>query len=308
MKILYAATDTIAVPLLEALASRNLVRAVFTAPDAPGKRGKTLLPTPIKAKALELGLEVYTPQHLRTEERKLVRQLGADVLLSFCYGKIFGPKFLSLFKETFNVHPSLLPKYRGCSPIFGAICNGDSSTAISVQRIAEGIDEGDIYSTLSLDLDGTETVESLENRVANLAPQLVLDTLDRLDSIPPRPQEGEATYTGFITKDESVMDWNKSARELHCLIRAMYPWPKAQTHFNGERLLITGVYGSAFDSFEKSQEAPGTVVALVKGKGLKVATGDGYLYVTRVLPAMKKEMDAASFVNGARTIIGAVLN
>ena len=104
MKILYAATDTIAVPLLEALASRNLVRAVFTAPDAPGKRGKTLLPTPIKAKALELGLEVYTPQHLRTEERKIVRQLGADVLLSFCYGKIFGPKFLSLFKETFNVH------------------------------------------------------------------------------------------------------------------------------------------------------------------------------------------------------------
>ena len=159
-----------------------------------------------------------------------------------------------------------------------------------------------------MDLDGTETVESLENRVANLAPQLVLDTLDNLDSIPPKTQEGEATYTGFITKDESVIDWNKSARELHCLIRAMYPWPKAQTHFNGERLLITGVYGSAFDSFEKSQEAPGTVVALVKGKGLKVATGDGYLYVTRVLPAMKKEMDAASFVNGARTIIGAVLN
>ena len=140
MRILYAATGEIAVPLLRALAQRGDIAAVLTAPDAPGKRGKTLIPSPVKVAALELGLDVWQPETLRKEARAHVRSLMPDALMSFCYGKIFGPMFLSLFRYTFNVHPSLLPKYRGCAPLYAAIRNLDREIGITLQEIAPGID------------------------------------------------------------------------------------------------------------------------------------------------------------------------
>ncbi|MBQ0072121.1 MAG: methionyl-tRNA formyltransferase [Spirochaetales bacterium] len=307
MKILFAATDSIAVPLLEALANEGLVKAVFTAPDAPGKRGKSLIPTPIKVKALELGLDVYTPEHLRSEERRLVESLGVDTLLSFCYGRIFGPKFLSLFSRTFNVHPSPLPKYRGCSPIYTAIRSGEKESAISIQEIALGIDEGDLYGVLPFTLDGTETNESLEAKVSQMTPSFVLGVLKNIDKVEKTPQSGESSYTGFIGKEDGRLDFSLPASVLHATIRACYPWPKAYANLGEEKLMLTGVFGSSFDAFEPCTEEPGTVVSLEKKKGLKIATGDGYLYVSRVLPPGKKEMDAASYVNGNRTIIGARL-
>ena len=286
MRILYAATDHIAVPLLEALHKENLVGAVLTAPDAPGKRGKSLIPSPIKVKALELGLEVYCPETLRTESREYVKTLSCDTLLSFCYGKVFGPMFLSLFEHTFNVHPSALPKYRGCAPIYAAIRNIDKESAISLQSIALKVDEGEIYARLSFKMDGTETNDSLSEKVSLLAPELVLPALKKIGSIVPEKQGQEnVSYQKFITKDDGRIDFSQPAK-----------------------LILTSVFGSVFDEFEKTEgEEPGTVVALDKKKGLKIATSDCYLYVNRVLPPMKKEMDANSYVNGNRGIVGSVL-
>lgn len=307
MRILFASTDSIALPLLELLNEKELIGAVFSTPDMPLKRSKGFAPTPIKKRALELGLPVFTPEHLNREERELVKSLDCDTLLSFSYGKIFGPKFLSLFKYTFNVHPSLLPKYRGCSPIFNVIKNNERETAIALQKIATSIDEGELYGLFPMALDGTETSLSLEEEIAQEAPSFVLSILESVDNIIPLPQIGGASYTGFITKEECKIDWTKDARAIHALVRASYPWPKAWTVFDDKPLIISGVYSSSFLPFEKSIESPGTVVSLDKKKGLKIATGDGYLYVTRVLPAMKKEMDALSFVNGNKKIIGSKL-
>ncbi len=308
MRILFAATDKIAVPLLEALHKKGLCTLVFTSPDAPKKRGKGFVPTPIKEKALELGLPVFTPEHINKPEREIVESYSPDTLLSFSYGRIFGPKFLALFKYTFNVHPSLLPKYRGCSPIFNVIKNGERESAITLQKISLGIDEGDIYSSFPLSLDGSETSESLEDVIGRETPSFVLSTLEAVDNIIPYPQRGEPSYTGFIKKEDGRIDWFDSAFHIHSLIRACYPWPKAYCLYDGEPLFITGVYSSVFLPFEESYEAPGTVVALEKGKGLKVATGKGYLYISRVLPPQRKEMDAASYVNGNRGIIKAKLS
>ena len=302
MKILYAATGELAVPLLETLHKEGLVSLVLTAPDAPGKRGKALLPSPVKARALELGLEVYQPETLRTAARERVKGCGADLLLSFCYGKIFGPRFLSLFKHTMNVHPSLLPLYRGPSPCYEAIRRGDRLTGITVQEIAAGIDEGDVYATLDIALDGTETTGSLEELSGKLAPGLVLSALGKLDS--KMPQEGKAEYSHLLTKEEGRLDFSRPWQELHAQIRACSPWPKAFTSVDGETLYITGVAGSAFDASEECQEEPGTVSALVKKKGLKVACKGGFLYITRLLPPQRKEMDAAAYVNGRKDIIG----
>lgn len=308
MRLLFASTESIAVPLLEVLNEKGMVKAVFTTPDAPKKRGKGFVPTPVKVKAEELGLPVYTPEHLNKAERAIVESLGVDALLSFSYGRIFGPKFLSLFKYTFNVHPSALPRYRGCSPIFNVIRNGERESAVSLQKIACGIDEGDIWASYPLSLDGTETTESLETVISEVVPAFVLSALESVDNIIPFKQQGEASYTGFIKKEDGLINWNESASSIHALIRACYPWPKAWCYLNGSPFIITGVYSSSFLPFEKSTEEPGTVVALDRKKGLKIATGGGYLYVTRVLPPMKKEMDAASYVNGNRSIMGSRLS
>lgn len=307
MRILFAATDSIAVPLLTLLSDKGLVGAVFTTPDAPKKRGKGFVPTPVKVRAEELGLPVFTPEHLNRAEREIVKSLSLDSLLSFSYGRIFGPKFLSLFKYTFNVHPSALPLYRGCSPIFNVIRNGERESAITVQKIALGIDEGDIWGSYPLHLDGRETSASLEAVIAEEAPGFVLQILESAGSIIPYKQVGEASYTGFIKKDDGRIDWNESAGHIHSLVRACYPWPKAWCLYNGTPFIITGVDSSAFLPFEPCSDEPGTVVAVDRNRGLKIATGDGYLFVNRVLPPMRKEMDAFSYVNGDKAIIGSRL-
>ncbi len=307
MRILYAATGDIALDLLSALHEEGLVGAVLTAPDAPGKRGKGLIPPPVKVRAEELGLPVYQPETLRTEARERVRELGVDTLLSFCYGKIFGPRFLSLFDHTFNVHPSLLPLHRGCSPIYAAIRSLDRETGISLQEIALGVVEGVIFARTVIPLDGTETTGSLEAMVREIAPSLVIPALRDFSPSRRERQEGEPSYTGFIGKEDGRLDFSRSASELHAIIRACCPWPKAYAMLDGSPLYLTGVWGSAFDSPEPCAEAPGTVVDAVKGRGLRIATGCGYLYVSKVLPPARKEMDALSYLNGNRGILGSVL-
>lgn len=308
MKILFAATGDIAVRTLETLNGMGLVRAVLTTPDVPGKRGRKLLPSPVKVKALELGLDVIQPEHLRTEAREEVKALGADTLVSFCYGRIFGPKFLALFDRTFNIHPSLLPKYRGCAPIYQTILNGDRKGGITIQEIALEVDSGDIVNTMEYELDGHENCCSLDERVSQMAAELAGRTFSDIDSFRPHGQTGEATYSGFVEKSDAVLDFSRPARDLHAQIRACYPWPKAVAKYGDGFLFLTDVSDSVFDDFEPTcGEKPGTVVAFVRKRGFRIATGDGYLYVSKVQAPAKKEMDAASYLNGDRGIISSVL-
>lgn len=307
MKILFAATGSIAVPTLEKLNDMGLVRAVLTSPDERGGRGGRLIEPPIKIRARELGVECYQMESLRTEARRVISKLGCDTLLSFCYGKIFGPKFLSLFEHKYNIHPSLLPKYRGCAPLYESIRNLDRIGGISIQEIALKVDSGALLKTMTFPLDGTETLESLEERVSHLAASFSEEVFSQLDSLTPYEQEGEASYSRMLKKEDGEISFSMPAERIHALIRASYPWPKAYVSYGSERLYLSAVYGSAFSLSERCTEEPGTVVALDKKKGLKVATEDYYLYVTRLQAPSRKEMDALSFVNGNRGIIGARL-
>lgn len=309
MRILFAGTDEIAVPTLEALDRHRLVCAVLTTPDAPGKRGRALLPSPVKVKAMELGIPVIQPDHLGSKAREVVSRLAPDTLLSFCYGRIFGPKFLALFQHRFNIHPSLLPKYRGCSPIQNTILNLDRKGGISIQDIAEAVDEGDIYITQSFDLDGTETTEGLSARVSVMAADLAVRLLSSLDVFRSRPQpDVGASYTALVRKEDALLDFHRDAMSLHAAVRAYSAWPKATCMLDGQPIYLLGVWGSAFDiPHEECAEEPGTVAGYVKGRGVKIATGDGYLYVDSLQLPTKKAMDSASFINGRRDIIGKVL-
>lgn len=309
MRILFAGTQSIAVPTLRSLASHNIVQAVLTTPDAPGKRGRTLIASPVKQAALELGLPVIQPEHLKKEAREEVMRYNPDTLVTFCYGKIFGPRFLSLFERKFNIHPSLLPRYRGCAPIQNAILNQDRCTGISIQDISLAVDEGDIYITQSLELDGSETTESLEERVSQKAAKLAVTLLSSLDSFKSRPQDSEnVSYTRMVEKEDGCLDFTKSARSLHAAIRAYSTWPKAYCMCDGQVLYLLSVSGSVFDIEEcECKEAPGTVVSHDKKLGFRIATGSGYLYVNRLQVPARNAVDSTSFLNGRRDFLSKVL-
>ena len=308
MRILFAATGDIAIKTLTSLHSLGLVSAVLTAPDARGKRGKSLIPSPIKQKAIELGLKVYTPSYLGKDFRDEIVGSDFDTLVSFCYGKIFGPKFLAMFKNKFNIHPSLLPIYRGPSPLFLTLLNQDKSLAISIQDIALGMDEGDIYLSKSFDLNGDETTDSISDLTQDLAAVMAQDFFSH-DIKPAVKQIGTPSYSTFITKEHGILDFSKSAKELHAQIRACYSWPKCKCILDSNDLYLCKVSGSVFNIIEEEcKEECGTICAFDKEKGFKIATSCGYLYVTTVLQPTKKEVDAFSFYNGHKDIIGKVLS
>lgn len=309
MRILFAATGEIAIPVLERLHEMNLVKSVFTAPDAPGKRGKELIPSPVKVAAEKLGIPVSSPAHLGSVARIEASLSGCDTLVSFCYGKIFGPKFLSLFKNTYNIHPSHLPSYRGPSPLFETIINQDRECWITIQKIALECDSGDVCMRSSFPLDGTETLPSLEERVSKEAAAMAEAFFSDPSLYTPEVQKGEVTFSHMITKADGRIDFTQSAASIHARIRACAAWPKAEAEIDGEAVYLTGVSGSSFDIPScLCAEEPGTVVSLDKKKGYAIATGDGYLYVNRLQRPARKEMDAVSFNNGNRNFISSVLS
>jgi methionyl-tRNA formyltransferase len=315
MRIVFAGSPAIAVPSLEALAAAFTVVGVLTNPDRKKGRGKQMSATEVKIKALELGIPVIQHEHLYRQAREEIAALQPDLLVSFAYGRIFGPRFLSLFPlGGVNVHPSLLPSYRGCAPIQAAILSGDRSTGITIQKIALKMDTGDILSQLPIGLDGRETTETLSDTVSHLSPELLVRTLKeyRSSGITPVAQDdGLATYCTFVDRSDALIDWSDSASKISSAIRAYYPWPKAFTHFHDRVLMLT--YALPYDGelpgvpLEDTM-VPGMVLGASGSAGLIVATGSGLLGVTRLQLQSKKEMDWKAFMNGNPGIIGSLLS
>ena len=332
VRILFAGTPQIAVPLLRALASSFNVVGVLTSCDKSVGRSSKLCPSPVKTTALELGIPVFQFDSLRTPAREAVKELKANVLVSFAFGKIFGPMFLSLFsKGTFNVHPSKLPCFRGPSPIQATILYGLSKATISVQTIGEKMDEGDIWGTTQFDLDGTENTSSLTDivskEVALFAPNVLKQAL--CNEILPHKQVGEPSYCKMIEKKDGKLDFSKTVRELHALVRASYPWPKAYAMAGEREIFITGVWGG-FQDIESGSlgeggaeietyidgrncnkedfSKPGKVIGFRKDRGIGISCSDGILWVNALQLPAKKEMDFKAFVNGNRWILESVLS
>ena len=310
MKILFAGTPEIAVPLLQNLSENFEVRAVLTSPDRASGRSKQLLPSPVKAKALELDIPVLQFESLKTDARDAVRRTGADTLVSFAFGKIFGPRFLALFDNAFNVHPSALPLLRGPAPIQWEIMNKMREASVSLQSISEKMDEGDIWKVDTFALDGTENTLTLTRSVALRAACFVPQALKDIESgkLHSFVQSADATYCSMIDASMAKADFSQPAPDVHALVRAMYPWPKAWVQIEGKKLFLTSVYGG-FSELEEAQEIPdcpeGTVFAFDKKKGLGVKCRNSVLWINGLQLPAKKEMDHIAFVNGNRWIIGA---
>jgi len=311
VKVLFAGSPAIAAPSLRALvASRHEVVGVLTNPPSAKGRSGSPEPTAVGTLAAELlpGVPVLTPERLGSEARALVAPLGADILVAFAYGRLFGPKFLSLFPEGgLNVHPSLLPRWRGATPIPAAILARDAETGVSVQRIAAELDAGDIVASARIPLDGTETTAGLSERCAELGEELLVKALDAIEdgSAVPRPQDPAlATFCREFGKDDGLVDWSLGALELDARIRAFQPWPGAFTFLRGERLAL--LESRPFPAEDSGRE-PGTVLAMDSGRGLMVQTGKGLLSLRRLQLRARKALPFREFANGVRDLIGSRL-
>lgn len=319
MKILFAGTPEIAVPSLDALirSPDAEIVGVLTNPDRPVGRGNRIESSPVKRKALESGLHVYQPEKPDEKFFDVIRFLRPDLLVVFAYGKIFSSDFLALFpKGGINIHPSLLPRWRGPSPIQAAILNRDRETGFSIQLLADKMDSGDILYRETVLLGGKETTETLSCLFAGLCAEAVASVISRFDDYMQlrTPQDDRnATYCKKLCREDGLIDWTRSAVEIDALVRACTPWPKAYTFLNDIELFPITV--SVFDKMRlpfslieiAEQAPPGTVFGFLKQDGFLVKTGDGILSVSVLQLKSRKALDAASFKNGLPEFIGTCL-
>ena len=308
LRVLFAGTPEMAVPSLVRIAEQHPIVGVLTAKDQEVGRGRKIVSSPVKQKAIELGLQVLTPEKLDGVLREQVRNLSPDILVVVAYGKIFGPKFLDLFpRGGINLHPSLLPKYRGPSPIPEAILRGDPKTGITIQKITLHMDAGPILLQEVIPLNGTETTLSLTRYCAERGAELLVQVLKEIEmgTVQEIPQdESQATYCKLITKEDGEIHWSIPAVQIERMVRAYNPWPTAWTWYRGTILKI--LEASVFHPSSQEERA-GKVVGVDKEKGILVQTGQGILAIGRLQLQSRKALDFASFLNGERNIIGTIL-
>lgn len=311
-------TPETAVPTLKrCLDDGHEVVAVWTQPDRAAGRGHSLRMPPVKEFAVAHGLNVHQPAKIKTEEaRELFASHEAEACIVVAYGRILPPAFLAAPRRgCLNVHFSLLPKYRGAAPVNWAIVRGERESGVTTMRIDEGLDTGDIYLQRATSIGETETAPQLLARLAVLGAELLSETLKRIDELEPRPQrEAEATHAPLLRREDGLVDWSLSAKEIERRVRGFQPWPNAHTHFRGQRLLIHQTAQPSPSAVESesgdiagSGELPEAHGELTKALGdeLEVACGGRTrLLLSEVQLEGKRRMSVRDFINGMRVRAG----
>ena len=303
LRIVFAGTPGFAVPSLRVAAADGEVVAVYTQPDRPAGRGRGLAASPVKQAALELGLPVLQPETLRTvEARAALRALRPDLMVVVAYGLLLPPKVLEIPRHgCWNVHASLLPRWRGAAPIQRAIEAGDAETGVCLMRMAQGLDTGPVLLERRTPIAATETSGALHDRLAELGAQALAEGLaalrgGRLPAATPQPDAG-ATYAHKLEKGEALLDWAAPAEVLARKVRAFLPWPVAEAELAGERVRI-----HAADALSLAHAAtPGTLLAASRD-GLDVACGTGALRIRALQRAGGRAITAADYLNARRAL------
>jgi len=301
MRILFMGTPPFAVASLKALVEAgHEVCGVFSQPDRPiGRHQNKLEPTPVKQYAITKDIPVFQPLKLRDGTALAqIRELAPELIVVAAYGRILPDEILEYPPMgCINVHSSLLPAYRGAAPINWAILNGDEETGVTIMHMATELDAGDIISQAVTQNGEQETAVELTERLAELGGELLVKTIEEMEQGTAKrvPQEHEkATLAPMLNKELSAMDFTRTARELNCQVRGLYPWPAAVTQIDGVRCKVL----SASVCVEATEKEPGGVVQADKN-GLKIACGGGsVLQINELQPDGKKRMPAVAFLAG----------
>ncbi len=306
-RIMFMGTPSFAVPCLQALVGHYEIVAVVTQPDRPARRGRRIVASAVKKAALAYDLPLMQPESLRQEEVIAeIRELEPQVIVVAAYGQILRPQVLSIPPSgVINVHPSLLPKYRGASPIAGALLAGEEKTGVTIMLMDEGMDTGPILAQISIKIRPEDTTSSLVERLARMGADLLLETLPRWleGQIKPQPQDNaRATYTKPIAKKDGLIDWSLPAVEIWGRVRAFDPWPGAHTWWRGK---LFKVLASRPLPEWAGKGKPGEVLDL--SAGVAVATGQGALLLQEVQLAGRRAIGIQDFVRGQRDFIGSLL-
>ena len=308
LKVIFMGTPAFAVPALDALLDANCdIIGVYTQPDRRAGRGRRLAASPVKQAAIERGLEVFQPASLRRDEeaRGHIASLGPDLIVIVAYGLFLPSDTLAVPPlGALNIHPSLLPRHRGPSPVATAILEGDRSTGVTLMQLDEGMDSGPIIAQRETVIGADETAETLTARLFDMGAELLADTIYpwRDGETAPVPQdEADATITRLLKREDGAIDWTQPAERIARQIRAYHPWPGSFTRWNGRQVKI--LQASAVE--RQADAAPGTVVELAEGVG--VAAGAGALLLRRLQMEGRQAQDVEDFARGYRDFVGSRL-
>ena len=305
MRIVFAGTPDFAVPSLRAAAHRNEVVAVYTQPDRPAGRGREVTLSPVKREALLRGIEVLQPENFKAALSKdALRALKPDLLVVVAYGLILPQSVLDIPTHgCWNVHASLLPRWRGAAPIQRAIEAGDTRTGVCLMQMQKGLDTGPVLLSQALDIGAGETGGQLHDRLAALGAQVLSDGLGLLRAgLRPvaQPQTGEGvTYAHKLDKSAARLDWTRPSTQLAQQVRAFNPWPMADAVIAGERVRVHGAIALDNDATldEARGAAPGTLLHAGRD-GLDIACGRGVLRIRVLQRDGGKAITAADYLNG----------
>jgi len=310
LRVVFMGSPEFAVPSLEHLIlSQYPIVAVYTQPDKASGRGRALASTPVKRVAAARKLPVVQPASFK--ETEAVAQLvgfAPDVIVVAAYGQILPKSVLGLPRyRCINIHPSLLPRFRGTSPVASAILAGDELTGVSLMLMESGIDTGPVLARAQIPISALDTTGSLTAKLSMIAAKLLVETLPRWlrGEITPQPQnEAEATYSVSISKEEGKIDWHLSATDIWRRVRAFHPWPGCYTRWQGKQIKII----EAVPLAEEEAYEAGEVIATEQEKAVfGVGTGSGILGVVKVQLEGKRAMSAADFLRGQGQFIGSIL-
>ncbi|MDK2823511.1 MAG: methionyl-tRNA formyltransferase [Clostridia bacterium] len=308
--MVFMGTPQFAVASLEKVVQAgHQVVGVVTQPDRPKGRGKKLAPSPVKNRAMELGLDIYQPERVKEAQFvQVLKRLNPEVIVVVAYGQILSKEILNLPPlGCINVHASLLPKYRGAAPIHWAIINGETETGITTMLMDQGMDTGDMLLKAKVEIGQDTTTGELHDLLADLGGQVLLETLVKIANgeIKPEPQNNDqASYAPLLKKEHEKIEWNDSAKNIHNLVRGMNPWPGAYTFLRDTRIKIWQTLLKEIKTLQDGR--PGEILEISED-GIWVQTGNKPLLVSKLQPAGKNVMSARDFFNGYGISIGQFL-
>ncbi|MGI5851316.1 MAG: methionyl-tRNA formyltransferase [Clostridiales bacterium] len=312
MRIIFMGTPDFSVPSLETIAAEGYeLIGVVTQPDRPRGRGKRLLPSPVKKWAIEKGIDIYQPVKARDEEFiTQIKRLAPDLIVTAAYGQILPKNILDIPPlGCINVHASLLPKYRGASPIQQAIMDGESKTGITIMYMDEGMDTGDIILQMETLIHPDENAGDLHDRLAALGAKALSESLELFTVGKPEgiPQiQEDATYCQKIDKDMGRINWDMDIDRIRNNVRALTPWPGAYTYIGSMRLKVWEAGQVEYSDLKDI--TPGQIVYADEEHGLVISGSDGLIRLSKVQAPGKRAMDDVEFLRGNRLKVNTVLD